>query len=146
MILKPGSVFFVRQQNPLGLGHAVWCARNFISNEPVAVILADDLIDSNPGCMKQMIQNWDGGNMVATMEVTRNETSSYGIIKPGKKEGRKIEVKSIIEKPNIEDAPSQIAVVGRYIILPEVIDHLSLKKRGATGVLQITDSLSIQIN
>ena len=145
MILKPGSVFFVRQQNPLGLGHAVWCARNFISNEPVAVILADDLIDSNPGCMKQMIQNWDGGNMVATMEVTRKETSSYGIIKPGKKVGRKIEVKSIIEKPNIEDAPSQIAVVGRYIIQPEVMDHLGLKKRGASGEIQLTDTLFFQI-
>jgi len=146
MILDPGSIVFVRQQNPLGLGHAIWCARNFISNEPVAILLADDLIDAKPGCMKQMIQNWDGGNMVATMEVTKNETSSYGIIKPGKKEGRKIEVKSIIEKPNIEDAPSQIAVVGRYIIQPEVIDHLSLKKKGASGEIQLTDSLSFQIN
>ena len=83
-LLKPGSVFFVRQQNPLGLGHAVWCARNFISDEPVAIILADDLIDSKPGCMKQMIDNWNGGNMVATLEVEPNKTSSYGIISPGK--------------------------------------------------------------
>ena len=83
-ILKPGTVSFIRQQNPLGLGHAVWCARNFISDEPVAVILADDLIEANPGCMKQMIENWDGGNMVATMNVEDKDTSSYGIITPGK--------------------------------------------------------------
>ena len=83
-ILKPGSVSFVRQQRPLGLGHAVWCARNFISDEPVAVILADDLIEANPGCMKQMIEKWDGGNMVATMNVENKDTSSYGIITPGK--------------------------------------------------------------
>ena len=145
MILKPGSVFFVRQQNPLGLGHAVWCARNFISNEPVAVILADDLIDSNPGCMKQMIQNWDGGNMVATMEVNKNQTSSYGIISPGKIFDNKIEVKNIIEKPKPEQAPSTIAVVGRYIIEPGVFKHLGLQKKGANDEIQLTDSLSSEI-
>lgn len=145
MILKPGSVSFVRQQNPLGLGHAIWCARNFIANEPVAVLLADDLIDANPGCMKQMIQNWDGGNMVATTNVKNKETSSYGIISPGNKIGNKIEVKEIIEKPNQDKAPSNIAVVGRYIIEPEVFNHLSLKKKGANNEIQLTDSLSFQI-
>ena len=145
-ILKPGSVSFVRQQNPMGLGHAVWCARNFISDEPTAIILADDLIDAKPGCMKQMVENWDGGNMVATMEIEPEKTSSYGIITPGKIAQNKIEVKDIIEKPNPKDSPSNIAVVGRYIIEPSVFDHLGLQKTGTNGEIQLTDSLSFQIN
>ncbi len=145
MILKPGSVSFVRQQEPMGLGHAVWCARNFISNEPVAIILADDLIEAKPGCMKQMIQNWDGGNMVATMLVEPSELSSYGIISPGKHSKNKVEIKEIVEKPEPKTAPSNIAVVGRYIIQPEVFNHLSLQKRGANNEIQLTDSLSSQI-
>ncbi len=145
MILNPGSVYFVRQQNPSGLGHAIWCARKFISNEPVAILLADDLIDAKPGCMKQMIQDWEGGNMVATTNVKNKETSSYGIISPGKIIGNKIEVKNIIEKPNPDKAPSNIAVVGRYIIEPEVFSHLSLQKKGANNEIQLTDSLSFQI-
>ena len=145
MILNPGSVSFVRQQNPSGLGHAIWCARNFISNEPVAILLADDLIDAKPGCMKQMVQDWKGGNMVATTSVKNKETSSYGIISPGEIIGNKIEVKNIIEKPNPDKAPSNIAVVGRYIIEPEVFSHLSLQKKGANNEIQLTDSLSFQI-
>ena len=144
-ILKPGSVSFVRQQNPLGLGHAVWCARNFIADEPAAIILADDLIDGKPGCMKQMIDNWNGGNMVATMEVEPEKTSSYGIISPGKVTQNKIEVKNIIEKPDPKNAPSNIAVVGRYIVEPSVFDHLALQKKGTNGEIQLTDSLSHQI-
>ena len=145
MVLNPGSVSFIRQQNPSGLGHAVWCARNLVANEPVAILLADDLIDAKPSCMKQMIENWDGGNMVATMEVTNKETSSYGIISPGNTFEKKIEVKNIIEKPKQNDAPSNIAVVGRYIIEPEVFGHLSLQKKGANNEIQLTDSLSFQI-
>ncbi len=145
MILKPGSVSFVRQQDPLGLGHAVWCARNFISDEPAAILLADDLIESTPGCMKQMVQNWDGGNMVAAMEIDRRDTSSYGIISPGRVFGNKIEVKDIIEKPDPKSSPSNIAVVGRYIIEPEIFNHLNLQKKGANGEIQLTDSLSNQI-
>ena len=144
-ILKPGTVTFVRQQSPLGLGHAVWCARNFISNEPVAVILADDLIEAKPGCMKQMIENWDGGIMVATMDVENKDTSSYGIISPGKTIQNKIEVKDIIEKPNPEDSPSNIAVVGRYIIEPSIFKDLALQKKGTNDEIQLTDSLSSQI-
>ncbi len=145
MILNPGSVSFVRQQNPLGLGHAVWCARNFIANEPVAILLADDLIDAKPGCMKQMIDDWKGGNMVATMEVTAQETSSYGIISPGTIIGNKIEVKKIVEKPKENAAPSNIAVVGRYIVEPEVLNHLGLQIKGTNDEIQLTDSLSFQI-
>ncbi len=145
MILKPGAISFVRQQKPLGLGHAVWCARNFISEEPVAILLADDLIDFKPGCMKQMVENWDGGNMVATMEVNEDQTSSYGIISPGKIFGNKIEVKSIIEKPKLGEAPSTTAVVGRYIIEPGVLKNLGLQKKGANNEIQLTDSLSNEI-
>ena len=128
-VLKPGSVSFIRQQRPLGLGHAVWCARNFISDEPVAVILADDLIEANPGCMKQMIDNWDGGNMVATMNVEDKDTSSYGIITPGTIIRNKIEVRGIVEKPKPKNAPSNIAVVGRYIIQPSVFEDLAFQKK-----------------
>ncbi len=144
-ILKPGTVSFIRQQNPLGLGHAVWCARNFISDEPVAVILPDDLIEAKPGCMKQMIENWDGGNMVATMVVEKKYTSSYGIISPGETIKNRIEVRDIIEKPNPENAPSNIAVVGRYIIEPSVFEDLALQKKGTNNEIQLTDSLSSQI-
>ena len=144
-ILKPGTVSFIRQQSPLGLGHAVWCARNFISDEPVAVILPDDLIDAKPGCMKQMIENWDGGNMVASMVVEKKYTSSYGIISPGKVIRDKIEVCSIVEKPNPKKAPSNIAVVGRYIIEPSVFEDLALQKKGTNNEIQLTDSLSSQI-
>ena len=144
-ILKPGTVSFVRQQSPLGLGHAVWCARNFISDEPVAVILADDLIAGNPGCMKQMIENWDGGNMVASMVVENKHTSSYGIISPGEIIQNKIEVRDIIEKPNPKNAPSNIAVVGRYIIEPSVFEDLAHQKKGTNNEIQLTDSLSSQI-
>ena len=144
-VLKPGSVSFIRQQRPLGLGHAVWCARNFISDEPVAVILADDLIEANPGCMKQMIEKWDGGNMVATMNVEDKDTSSYGIITPGKIIRDKIEVCDIVEKPNPKNAPSNIAVVGRYIIQPSVFEDLALQKKGTNDEIQLTDSLSSQI-
>ncbi len=145
MILKPGTISFVRQQRPFGLGHAVWCARNFIYDEPVAILLADDLIDSKPSCLKQMIQDWDGGNMVASMKVDLNQTSSYGIISPGKIIGKKIEVKGIIEKPNPERAPSTIAVVGRYIIEPGIFKHLELQRKGANDEIQLTDSLSSEI-
>ena len=144
-VLKPGSVSFIRQQKPLGLGHAVWCARNFISDEPVAVILADDLIEANPGCMKQMIENWDGGNMVATMNVEDKDISSYGIITPGKIIREKIEIHGIVEKPEPKNAPSNIAVVGRYIIQPSVFEDLALQKKGTNDEIQLTDSLSSQI-
>ena len=144
-IIKPGSIFYVRQQEPKGLGHAIWCARNFVDNEPVAVLLADDLIDGTPGCMKEMIDNWNGGNMVATMTIPEDKTSSYGIITPGKLKENLIEIKKLVEKPSPKNAESNIAVIGRYIIEPEVFRDLSLHKTGALGEIQLTDSLSSQI-
>ncbi len=144
-ILKPGSFAYIRQQEPAGLGHAIWCARNLVKKEPVAIILADDLIDSQPGCMKQMVDNWTGGNMVAIMNVPKENTSSYGIISPGKISNNLVEIKGIVEKPLANKAPSTLAVVGRYIIQPEIFDDLSLQKKGLFDEIQLTDSLATQI-
>ena len=146
MILNPGSFVYVRQQEPAGLGHAVWCARHLVGSEPVAILLADDLILGKVGCLKQMINKWKGGNMVAVTKVPKNLTSSYGIITPGEIDENLIEVLKIEEKPLPNKAESDLAVVGRYIIENEVFDHLSLQKKGALDEIQLTDSLSSQIN
>ncbi|MBT5798365.1 MAG: UTP--glucose-1-phosphate uridylyltransferase GalU [Alphaproteobacteria bacterium] len=144
MMKTPGSVSYVRQQEPAGLGHAVWCARNLIGDEPVAVLLADDLILGSPA-LKEMCDEWTGGNMVATMHVDPAQTSSYGIVTPGKEIGNLIEVKGLVEKPDPKDAPSTIAVVGRYIIQPSVFATLSTQSSGAGGEIQLTDALSREI-
>ena len=150
MVFEPGAVAYIRQQKPAGLGHAIWCARHLINDEPVAILLADDLIlprKGGPGCMKEMVDAWSGtrGNMVAAMEVSREETRSYGIITPGMSKGALTEVTGLVEKPAPEDAPSQLAVVGRYIIEPGVFDELSKMKKGAGGEIQLTDSLAQRI-
>ena len=150
MMHDPGSVAYIRQQEPAGLGHAVWCARNLVAGEPVAVLLADDLIQAAPGqknCLAEMVDAWghQGGNMVAAMEVPLEDTSSYGIITPGKVNGALTEVKGLVEKPAPADAPSQLAVVGRYIIEAGVFDELSRMERGAGGEIQLTDSLARRI-
>ena len=144
MMRKPGSVVYVRQQEPAGLGHAVWCARHLAQSEPVAVLLADDLI-LGKSCLGEMLSAYNGGNMVAVMEVPQNETQSYGIVTPGKDDGQLVEVTALVEKPAPEQAPSNIAVVGRYIIEPGVFDQLELQDRGAGGEIQLTDSLARQI-
>lgn len=155
MMHAPGSVAYIRQQEPAGLGHAVWCARNIIGDEPAAILLADDLIKAAPGqanCLAEMVEAWGkhGGNMVAAMEVPLQDTSSYGIITPGETisgetSGQLTEVKGLVEKPKPEDAPSQLAVVGRYIIEAGVFGELSKMKRGAGGEIQLTDSLAKRI-
>jgi len=141
---NPGSVIYVRQQEPAGLGHAVWCARHLAHSEPVAVLLADDLI-LGTGCLGEMILAYNGGNMVAVMDVPQNETASYGIVTPGADDGRIVEVNGLVEKPSPKDAPSNIAVVGRYIIEPGVFTHLDRQEQGAGGEIQLTDSLARQI-
>ena len=144
-MMKPaGSVSYVRQQEPSGLGHAVWCARNLIGNEPVAVLLADDLILGEPA-LKEMCEAWNGGNMVATMKIEPERTSSYGILTPGRIDGNLIEVIGLVEKPEPKDAPSTNAVVGRYIIQPSVFTTLSTQLKGASGEIQLTDALSSEI-
>lgn len=144
MMRNPGSVIYVRQQEPAGLGHAVWCARHLAQSEPVAVLLADDLI-LGTGCLGEMLLAYNGGNMVAVMDVQQNETASYGIVTPGADDGRIVEVNGLVEKPSPKDAPSNIAVVGRYIIEPGVFTHLDRQEQGAGGEIQLTDSLAQQI-
>ena len=150
MMREPGSVAYIRQQEPAGLGHAVWCARHLIGDQPVAVLLADDLIlpkKGKPGCLAEMVTAWQetGGNMVAAMEVAPDQTSSYGIITPGETKGILTEVKGLVEKPQTKDAPSNLAVVGRYIIEPGVFTELAQQNRGAGGEIQLTDSLAKRI-
>ena len=144
MVRHPGSVIYVRQQEPAGLGHAVWCARHLAQSEPIAVLLADDLI-LGKSCLGEMLSAYTGGNMVAVMDVPENETQSYGIVTPGKEDGRIVEVTGLVEKPAPAQAPSNIAVVGRYIIEPGVFAHLDRQDRGAGGEIQLTDSLARQI-
>ena len=144
LIHKPGSVSYVRQQDPAGLGHAVWCARNMVHDEPVAVLLADDLI-LGQSCIAEMVAHYRSGNMVAVMNVATDQTLAYGIITPGKDDGKLIEVTGLVEKPQPKDAPSNIAVVGRYIIEPAIFQILSNVQRGTGGEVQLTDALAQQI-
>ena len=145
MLKIPGSFAYVRQQEPAGLGHAVWCARHLIANEPVAVILADDLI-SGESTIKQMIDNYTSGNMLAVMDVDKRDVSSYGIITPGKALGNNVtEILGLVEKPSIEKAPSKMAVVGRYIIEPAVFEILEKQNRGASNEIQLTDAIASRI-
>ena len=144
MLHNPGSVFYVRQQQPAGLGHAVWCARHLVGSEPVAVLLADDLI-LGASCVKEMVDAYKGGNMVAVMDVPHEQTGSYGIVKPGADDGRIVQVEGLVEKPDPSSAPSNIAVVGRYIVTPEVFETLAAQERGAGGEIQLTDALAKQI-
>jgi len=144
MLLEEGCINYVRQMRPRGLGHAIWCARHFVNGDPFAVALPDDLIKGKPGTLKQMVEAYNevGGNMVATMDVPREETSKYGVITPGVHTGKLIELKGLVEKPHPEDAPSTEAVVGRYILQPEVLDHLASKEVGAGGEIQLTDAMA----
>lgn len=140
----PGQVAYIRQQEPLGLGHAVWCARQLVQDEPVAVLLADDLILSEKPCLAQMaeVHGRVGGNLVAVMEVGREQTGRYGVVRPGRGEGPLVEVVGLVEKPRPEAAPSSLAVIGRYILEPEVFRLLGRQERGAGGEIQLTDALA----
>ena len=147
-IPNPGQIAYIRQQEPLGLGHAVWCARNFVGSEPVAILLADDLIHVEPGCLKQMMDTYKivGGNMLALTEVSPEEVPSYGIIEPEEKEDDTlVKVKGLVEKPNICDAPSNLAIIGRYILQPQIFETLSGLELGAGGEIQLTDAIAKQI-
>jgi UTP--glucose-1-phosphate uridylyltransferase len=142
-----GQVCYTRQMDPLGLGHAVWCARNLVGDEPFAVLLADDLIQAGTACLKQMVDAHAevGGNMIALMDVPHDHTSRYGIIDPGAVTGRLTEVRGLVEKPKPADAPSNQAVVGRYILQPDVFKQLSGQQKGAGGEIQLTDALARMI-
>jgi UTP--glucose-1-phosphate uridylyltransferase len=140
----PGQVAYTRQQVPLGLGHAVWCARNLVGEEPFAVLLADDLILAETPCLKQMIEAQRGtdGSMVAVMEVPRQHTNRYGILDVASDDGKLVGVKGVVEKPDPATAPSNLSIIGRYILQPEVFDHLSRTGRGAGNEIQLTDALA----
>ncbi len=141
---RPGQIAYTRQQVPLGLGHAVWCARNLIGDEPFAVLLADDLILAERSCLKQMVeaQSATGGNMVAVMEVPHEHTNRYGIVDVARDDGRLVDVKGVVEKPDPAAAPSNLSIIGRYILQPEVFDRLERIGRGAGGEIQLTDALA----
>jgi UTP--glucose-1-phosphate uridylyltransferase len=146
-MLKPGQVAYTRQQEPLGLGHAVWCARELVGDEPFAILLADDLVKSETPCLKQMQDRFaqTGGNVVAVMDVPREHTSRYGILDVGADDGEMAEIKGLVEKPDPVDAPSTLSVIGRYILLPEVFEHLERQERGAGDEIQLTDAMARMI-
>jgi UTP--glucose-1-phosphate uridylyltransferase len=146
-VLEPGRVAYTRQQDPLGLGHAVWCARELVGNEPFAVLLADDLVMADTPCLKQMVEVFDetGGNVVAVQDVPREHTNRYGILDVVSDDGRLAEIKGLVEKPDPADAPSTLSIIGRYILLPEVFGYLSERKTGAGGEIQLTDSMARMI-
>jgi UTP--glucose-1-phosphate uridylyltransferase len=145
--LDAGRTSYTRQPEPLGLGHAVWCARNMVGNEPFAVLLADDLILTTEPCLDQMIRAHAtvGGNMIAVMDVPHEHTSRYGIVDPRPQpcqNGQLVGVRGLVEKPDPANAPSTLAVIGRYILQPEVFLKLDRQERGAGGEIQLTDALS----
>jgi UTP--glucose-1-phosphate uridylyltransferase len=139
-----GEVISVRQHEPKGLGHAVWCARHVVGREPFAVALVDDLILGEPGCFAEMVHAHEktGGNIVAVMEVPPEATSKYGVLDPGADKDGLVEVRGMVEKPKPEVAPSRLAVVGRYVLMPEVFDHLERHEVGAGGEIQLTDAMA----
>lgn len=140
----PGEIVAIRQQQPLGLGHAVWCARQIVGDEPFAVLLPDDLMVGKPGALKQMVDAYAdlGGNIICAQEVAADKTGSYGIITPGATEGAVTEVMGLVEKPKPEEAPSLLGIVGRYILQPEVMAILEKGERGAGGEIQLTDGMA----
>lgn len=145
--IKPGNAIFTRQQKPLGLGHAVWCARHWIGREPFAVLLPDELTLDTPSCIGQLAMAHDktGGSVVAVMDVPREQTKSYGIAAVKDEQGGLAEITGMVEKPKPEDAPSTLALIGRYVLLPEVFDHLDKHETGAGGEIQLTDAMAKMI-
>ena len=143
--LTPGNALFVRQQEPRGLGHAIWCAREVIGNDPFAIILPDELlIGREKGCLAQMVDHYErvGGNLVCALEVPMAETPSYGVIDPGRSLGALTEVRGLVEKPAPGTAPSNLMLPGRYILQPEVIGLLAKQEAGAGGEVQLTDAMA----
>ena len=149
--IQPGNLVTVRQQVPLGLGHAIWCARAIVGDEPFAIFLPDELMIGRPGCMKQMVEAYEavGGNLISVLEVPEDEVSSYGVIAPGAKPqgfgGSLTEVTGLVEKPRREDAPSNLIISGRYILQPEVMRTLEGQEKGAGGEIQLTDAMARMI-
>ena len=145
--MPPGSISTVRQQVPLGLGHAIWCARTFIGDDPFAILLPDDLVLSETPCTQQLadVYHETGGNVVAVCEVPPEQTNRYGILKTGATDNSRVEVTGLVEKPAPADAPSNLSVIGRYVLLPQVIKYLAQMERGAGNEVQLTDAMAKMI-
>ncbi len=149
--IQPGNLVTVRQQVPLGLGHAIWCARAIVGDEPFAIFLPDELMIGSPGCMKQMVDAYNevGGNLISVLEVPDDEVSSYGVVAPGARgkgaSGALTEVTGLVEKPRREEAPSNLIISGRYILQPEVMRVLEGQEKGAGGEIQLTDAMAQMI-
>jgi UTP--glucose-1-phosphate uridylyltransferase len=145
--LGPGNCAYVRQQEPMGLGHAIWCARDIVGDEPFAIFLPDEFMHGSPGCMAQMVAEYNrvGGNLLSVLEVPRDQVSSYGVIDPGAAQGKLTEVRGLVEKPAVEVAPSNLIISGRYILQPEVMHVLAAQEKGAGGEIQLTDAMAQMI-
>ncbi len=145
--MDSGAIAYVRQNRPMGLGHAVWCARRLIGNEPFAVVLPDDVIAADKPCLQQMIEAYEqtGGNMVAAMEVSPERASSYGVLDISEDMGSIVQAKGMVEKPKVGTAPSNLAVIGRYILTPKVMTNLNKMKAGAGGEIQLTDAIAAEV-
>jgi UTP--glucose-1-phosphate uridylyltransferase len=145
--LAPGNAVFIRQQEPLGLGHAIWCARDIVGDEPFAILLPDEFMHGTPGCMKQMVDAYEkvGGNLICALEVPMEQTPSYGVIDPGVRDGALTEVKGLVEKPAPGTAPSNLILPGRYILQPGVMTILETQEKGAGGEIQLTDAMAAMI-
>lgn len=145
--MDSGAIAYIRQHKALGLGHAVWCARRLIGNEPFAVMLPDDVIAGDKPCLAQMVEAYEetGGCMVAAMEVPQEKTSAYGVLDIKEDMGNCVSVKGMVEKPKAEDAPSNLAVIGRYILTPDVLGNLNKIKSGAGGEIQLTDAIAAEL-
>ncbi|MEC5269343.1 UTP--glucose-1-phosphate uridylyltransferase GalU [Heyndrickxia coagulans] len=137
------NIHYIRQKEPLGLGHAVWCARNFIGDEPFAVLLGDDIVQNDPPCLKQLIDQYEEtrSSVIGVQEVPEDETHRYGIIAPASKEGRRYQVEKFVEKPKQGTAPSNLAIIGRYLLTPEIFMFLDKQEKGAGGEIQLTDAI-----
>jgi UTP--glucose-1-phosphate uridylyltransferase len=145
--MDSGAIAYIRQHKALGLGHAVWCARRLIGDEPFAVMLPDDVIAADKPCLQQMVEayNETGGNMVAAMEVAPDRVSSYGVLDVADDQGELVKIRGMVEKPKPEDAPSNLAVIGRYILSPNVLRNLNQLKSGSGGEIQLTDAIAAEL-
>ncbi len=142
--MPAGKLFLTRQPKPLGLGHAIWCAHKLVGDEPFAIMLPDDVVNYEKGCLSQMIEtyNQNGGNVVAVKDVPRDQTSKYGILDIDKDDGQTVSIKGLVEKPKPEEAPSTLSIIGRYILQPEIFTHLAAFEKGAGNEIQLTDAMA----
>lgn len=147
LLPEPGNISFLRQQEPKGLGHAVWCARHLVGEEPFAVILPDDLVHGSPPCLAQLLDAYEktNGNVLAVEEVPRAHTNRYGILDIAREDGPLVSVKGLVEKPDPKIAPSTLSIIGRYILLPEIFGYLARQDAGAAGEIQLTDAIAKMI-